>query len=157
MLQVATGRRLFLITSYFLIANTPPFAASCHCLPWLSVKPERYGSYAFAWCLLSYCSPCLLIKEQGILFMSEKPRNNLPSWQSNDFCQNAQKSMWQLLSCVCENGGAPLNQPVASVCVKQAVILQPSAFQAGCRGFLPRLPLRVVNRLSRDSLKEVCR
>jgi len=31
--------------------------------------------------------------------------------------------MRQLLSCVRENGGAPLNQPVKAGCAKQAVIV----------------------------------
>jgi len=41
---------------------------------------------------------------------------------------------------VCENGEAPLNQPVAAVCVKQAVIPRPPAFQTGGRGYQFRLP-----------------
>ena len=57
------------------------------------------------------------------------------------FARRREKSVQQLLSRVRENEGAPTNQPVVAVCVKQAVILRPPAFQAGCRGFEPRLPL----------------
>ena len=46
-----------------------------------------------------------------------------------------------------ENEEAPFKQPAAAVCAKQAVILQPPASQAGCRGFEPRLPLLRIDRL----------
>ena len=46
-----------------------------------------------------------------------------------------------------KNEDALLNQPVKAGCDKQAVILQPPAFQAGCRGFEPRLPLLSIGRL----------
>jgi hypothetical protein len=49
--------------------------------------------------------------------------------------------MQQLLSCVRENEGAPVKQPVVAVCDKQAVILQPPAFQAGCHKFEFHLPV----------------
>jgi len=39
--------------------------------------------------------------------------------------------MRQLLSCVRENEGAPVKQPVVAVCARQAVFLRPPAFQAG--------------------------
>ena len=57
------------------------------------------------------------------------------------FVSRREKSVQQLLSRVRENEGAPVKQPVAAVCVKQAAIVRPPAFQAGCRGFEPRLPL----------------
>jgi hypothetical protein len=71
------------------------------------------------------------------------------------FVRRLEKSVQQLLSRVRENEGALLNQPVVAVCVKQAAILRAPAFQAGCRGFEPRLPLHAVNRLSRRASEAV--
>jgi hypothetical protein len=33
------------------------------------------------------------LEEQCILLMSAKPRNHLPSWQSDNFCQDARKML----------------------------------------------------------------
>jgi hypothetical protein len=86
-------------------------------------------------------------EEECILLMSIKPREYLPLWQSDNFCQHVQKSVQQLLSRMRENEGAPTNQPVVAICIKQAAILRAPAFQAGCRGFEPRLPLPSIDRL----------
>ena len=64
------------------------------------------------------------------------------------FAIRLEKSVQQILSRVRENEGALLNQPVVAICVKQAAILRAPAFQAGCRGFEPRLPLHRLHRLS---------
>ena len=63
------------------------------------------------------------------------------------FARRREKSVQQLLSRVRENERAPLNQPVVAGCGRQAVIVRTPAFQAGCRGFEPRLPLQKMNRL----------
>ena len=55
--------------------------------------------------------------------------------------------MQQLLSRVLKNEQALLDQPVKAIRIKQAVILRAPAFQAGCRGFEPRLPLFRIDRL----------
>jgi hypothetical protein len=47
------------------------------------------------------------------------------------FVGRREKGVRQLFSCVRQNEGVLLNQPVKVDCVKQAVFLQPTAFQAG--------------------------
>ena len=50
---------------------------------------------------------------------------------------------------------APLNKPVKATRIKQAAFLREPAFQAGCRGFEPRLPLHRIDRLSRRASQAV--
>jgi hypothetical protein len=57
-------------------------------------------------------------------------------FQVKTFVGRREKGVRQLFSCVRQNEGVLLNQPVKAGCDKQAVFLQPPAFQAGCRGFV---------------------
>lgn len=57
-----------------------------------------------------------------------------------------------------ENEEALLNQPLKAVCIKQAVILETFAFQAGCYEFeycLPGYWIRKRSDLKRTSLKDL--
>jgi hypothetical protein len=44
-------------------------------------------------------------EEKCIMLISAKPRENLPSWQSNNFCQDAQKEQVKtFVICACKRG-----------------------------------------------------